>query len=110
MYDMYSGGCEGTYFEETEDCSGHTRRLSLFPLSQYKFKDPCKLCLVRPICNRYCEDKYKLMSWHTYKLDRLNKIKRPFKSFTFMYLVLPLMTVFSILATATLITLFFKGI
>jgi len=99
------------YFEETEDCSGgYTRRLSLFPLSQYKFKDPCKLCLVKPICNRYCPDKYKLMAWHTYKLDRLHKIKRPFKSSAFLYLVLPLMTVFSILAISTLITFIFNGL
>jgi ferredoxin len=41
----------------------------LFPLSQYKFRDPCKCdkCLIRMACTQICEDKRKYNRWVSYK-------------------------------------------
>ena len=68
--------------EETDDGEGfsYALRRKLFPLSQYKFKDPCKLCLVRASCRGYdwCPDKYKHRDWQLYK----GQIKRMFTRLT----------------------------
>jgi hypothetical protein len=30
-----------------------------FPLKQYRFADPCKVCLVKACCRTWCDEKYK---------------------------------------------------
>lgn len=39
---------------EEEPDQYYTSRL--FPLSQFKIKNPCKQCLVKPMCSKVCED------------------------------------------------------
>lgn len=56
---------------EEEDGSSDVcmREFSLFPLSQYKFTDPCKKCIVQPMCTPpygTCDDKFKNMDWRGY--------------------------------------------
>lgn len=75
--DMYSG-LDTSYFEEEIDGENDNKKMKLFPLSQYKFKDPCEECLVKASCQGFdwCPDKYKHRDWKLYK----NKVKRKIPS------------------------------
>ena len=52
---------------------------SLFPLSQFKLKDPCKgrKCLIKSMCTRWCDDKYKNQ---TFK-DHMWEVKQSYRAF-----------------------------
>jgi hypothetical protein len=69
---------DNAYFEE--ECGEYVQLqgATLFPLSQYKFRDPCKCdkCLVRMACTKYCEDKIGHMKWVGYKKTIYNKFNR----------------------------------
>ena len=49
---------EGGFLEETECCSDSNPLP--FKFKYFFTKDPCKKCLVRPACNRWCEPRYAL--------------------------------------------------
>ena len=55
--------------EEAGDFTHWPKLTKLFPLSQYKFKDPCSgdKCLVSMICTTPCEDKHKYHKWLMYR-------------------------------------------
>ena len=67
------------YVEETDGYN--LKSLCLFPLDQFKFKDPCKYCLVRASCTRLCEDKDKHLLWHRYKRGFKKSFKDKLKNF-----------------------------
>lgn len=39
----------------------------LFPLSQYKFRNPCTKCLVKPMCSKHCTNYFKHLKFAEYK-------------------------------------------
>lgn len=55
---------------------GMHHKYKLFPFSQYKFKDPCKKCLVRPACTMACIDSLKHDKFKAYIYQRVRAIKR----------------------------------
>lgn len=70
---MYSSNL---YEEEIDDeCE---TGISIFPLSQFHFGDPCKKCLVKMMCNDWCENKFKEMNWRLYKMQISKNIKRAY--------------------------------
>lgn len=63
------------YFEEIDGCDCQRPPLKLFPLSQYKFTDPCHECLVQPICTQTCIPKKKHRDFQFYKWEKKDNIK-----------------------------------
>jgi hypothetical protein len=61
---------------------GNVVRPKLFPLSQYRFIDPCKKCLVRSSCKPHhidCPEHDKYFLWKSYLSFKRYRIKELFK-------------------------------
>jgi hypothetical protein len=56
----------------------HRDYLSMLPFSQFKFKNPCKKCIVRPSCSKACDNYYKYTDLKIMLYQRLNIIKNFF--------------------------------
>jgi hypothetical protein len=52
--------------------------LPMFPFNQFKFKNPCKKCIVRPSCSKACDNYYKYTDLKIMLYQRLNIIKNFF--------------------------------